>query len=267
MAESSLPTESIMAATASPTLTAPHRAGTRYSRTILSCAASITLVTLLLAGAPATATPPAHAEFGSENAAPEVHGVADWVARSGDNQGTPFLIVDKRHAHVFVFDANAHLTAHAPVLLGAAKGDDSVPGIGERPIKDIKPYERTTPAGRFVAEAGRNLRGEDIVWIDYDAAVSMHRVITSNPAERRLERLASPTYLDNRISYGCINVPVAFFNAYVSPIFTGEHRAVVYVLPEVHALRKVFPGYEGVEPAIRRAEPPKAKPTRMVSAQ
>ena len=42
------------------------------------------------------------------------------------------------------------------------------------------PEERTTPAGRFVAERGQNLRGEDVVWIDYDAAVLMHRVITTS---------------------------------------------------------------------------------------
>jgi hypothetical protein len=224
------------------------------------------LVSAVLLSAHATAAPGAHADLGKENAAPEVRSVADWVARSGDNGNGPFLIVDKRHAHVFVFDASAHLTAHAPVLLGAAKGDDSVPGIGDRPIKDIKPFERTTPAGRFVAEPGRALRGEDVVWIDYDAAISMHRVITTNPKERRLERLMSPSYLDNRISYGCINVPVAFFNEHVSPIFSGDHKAIVYVLPEVHSLRQVFHGYDGNEVPAQRARDG-AKTMRVATAR
>ena len=39
-----------------------------------------------------------------------------------------------------------------------------------------------------------------MVWVDYDAAVSMHRVRTTNAAERRLARLASPGIDDNRIS-------------------------------------------------------------------
>lgn len=47
----------------------------------------------------------------------------------------------------------------------------------------------------------------------------MHRVVTSNPAERRLARLVSPTADDNRISYGCINVPVAFYETYIRPMF------------------------------------------------
>ncbi len=201
---------------------------------------------------------PRQAAFGAEHAAADVRAVADWVRQARDNEGAPFLIVDKKNARLFVFDPDARLAATAPVLLGAARGDDSVPGIGERRIADIKPYERTTPAGRFVAEAGRNLQGEDIVWIDYDAAVSMHRVRATNPRERRLERLATPTVADNRISYGCINVPVAFFNAYVSPVFAAG-KAVVYVLPETRALREVFRSRDGVSPAASLATGERAR--------
>lgn len=183
------------------------------------------------------------AAFGREHPGADVRTIADWVSQSRDNGGAPFLIVDKRNARVFVFDADARMLGTSPVLLGAARGDDSVPGIGERKMADIRPFERTTPAGRFVAEAGRNIQGEDIIWIDYDAAVSMHRVRATNPRERRLERLATPTIADNRISWGCINVPVAFFNAHVSPVFSHGSKAVVYVLPEVHPLRDVFPSY------------------------
>ena len=166
--------------------------------------------------------------------------VAQWSAHSGDNRGSAFIVVDKRNARAFVFDGHGNLRASAPVLLGAARGDDSVPGIGERRIGDILPHERTTPAGRFVGEAGRNVQGEDIVWVDYDAAVSMHRVRATNPRERRLERLATSTSADNRISYGCINVPAAFFDRYVSPLFAGRRTAMIYVLPETRPLRQVF---------------------------
>jgi len=195
----------------------------------------------------------AHADFAREQPAPEVRHVADWIARTHDNGSAPFLIVDKRHARLFVFDREARLVANAPVLLGLAKGDDSVPGIGDKKIADIKPHERTTPAGRFLADSGPDLRGEEVVWIDYDAAVSMHRVITSNPKEHRAERLATPTYLDNRISYGCINVPHAFFDAHVAPIFSDGRQAPVYVLPDVKPLRAVFPGYDGPDSAPVRA--------------
>jgi hypothetical protein len=134
------------------------------------------------------------------------------------------------------------LRASSAVLIGAAIGDDTVPGIGDRPIALVRPEERTTPAGRFVAERGRNARGEDVVWVDYDAAVSMHRVITSNPAERRLERLASPTVSEHRISYGCINLPADFYESEVRPLF-AQHPAIVYVLPDRKPLGQVFAGY------------------------
>jgi len=71
----------------------------------------------------------------------------------------------------------------------------------------------------------------------------MHRVITSNPKERRLHRLATPTPKDNRISYGCINVPVVFYETVVRPAFTGT-EGIVYVLPEVRSMREVFSSYD-----------------------
>jgi len=103
----------------------------------------------------------------------------------------------------------------------------------------VRPSERTTPAGRFVAQPGKNAGHEDVLWVDYDAAVSMHRVRATNPAEHRLERLASPTPKDNRISYGCINMPVKFFEQTLWPTF-GKRGGIVYVLPEKKSLEQVF---------------------------
>jgi hypothetical protein len=124
-------------------------------------------------------------------------------------------------------------------LLGAALGDDSVPGIGTRTMASIQVHERTTPAGRFIGERGKNTSGEGVVWVDYDAAVSMHRVRLNNPIERRADRLASPTAADNRISFGCINVPVAFFDRHIETLF-AHLQAVVYVLPDVKSVQEVF---------------------------
>ncbi|MCY1536051.1 hypothetical protein D9M68_714880 [compost metagenome] len=68
----------------------------------------------------------------------------------------------------------------------------------------------------------------------------MHRVRATNPSEQRLQRLASTTASDNRISYGCINVPAAFYDRYVKPMFASRGRAV-YVLPAVASLDARFP--------------------------
>jgi hypothetical protein len=194
-----------------------------------------------LQASPAPVLPPSfkQADFRGEPHAADVARIADWVATTGDNVSVGFVVIDKKQAKLFVFDENARLRSATAVLLGGAPGDDTVPGIGVRPLTDVKPEERTTPAGRFVAERGTNLRGEDVVWVSYEDGVSMHRVITTRPEERRLERLATPTPADNRISYGCINVPTAFFEEYVAPLF-ALYRAMVYILPESKTYEQVF---------------------------
>lgn len=165
--------------------------------------------------------------------------VTAWVLETADNQGLPFLIVDKINARVFAFDREGQLLGAAPVLLGLARGDISPPGIGDRPLSAITPGERITPAGRFLASMGENLGGKDILWIDYDSALSLHPVITTRAADRRLQRLATAAAEDNRISYGCVNVPVEFYEGTVQPAFNGT-TGVVYILPESRTLAEVF---------------------------
>lgn len=178
-------------------------------------------------------------DFGSVAPTDDVRQAAIWAVASGDHQNKSFVILDKKDARVYVFEPNGRLKAVTPALLGYAVGDDNAPGIGSKPLSQIKPEERTTPAGRFVAEIGMNARGEDVVWVDYDAAVSMHRVLTTNPAERRLERLATPTHEDNRVSYGCVNLPKAFYEDVLAPT-VRQGGAIIYVLPETRPLHQVF---------------------------
>jgi hypothetical protein len=168
-----------------------------------------------------------------------VHDLAQWVMRAGDNRSLPFVIVDKVDAQVFVFRADGQFTGAAAALIGSAVGDETAPGIGNRPLSGMLPAERTTPAGRFVASTGRNLSGTEIIWVDYDNAVSLHPVIIGKPAERRLQRLVSPTPADNRITYGCINVPARFFQQVVKPAFS-QSDGIVYVLPETHGVGDFF---------------------------
>ena len=177
--------------------------------------------------------------FAAQEASVEVRQMADWVMDRNDHQGMPFVIVDKVQARVFVFQPDGKLSGATPALMGSAQGDDSVSGIGEREMSAILPHERTTPAGRFVSLPGINSFGEDIVWVDYNAAVSMHRVRAKEPKEQRLQRLASATPDDNRISYGCINLPADFYDSVLKPAL-GTRQGVVYVLPEIRPLQSVF---------------------------
>jgi hypothetical protein len=164
---------------------------------------------------------------------------AEQVVAARNNQGLPFLVVDKVQARVWIFTGLGAMLGSSPVLLGLAIGDTSVPDIGERKLSNIRPEERITPAGRFPSTLGRNLQGQEVLWVDYDGGVSMHRFVRGQPSERRAERLATPTPTDNRVSYGCINVPAAFFNALVLPT-VRQNGSIVYVLPETRPMNQLF---------------------------
>jgi hypothetical protein len=202
------------------------------------------------------------ANFGDETPSPDARHVANWAVFTGDNQGKSVVILDKKSARVYTLDPRGQLIAATPALLGSAVGDDSAPGIGDKPLAQIRPEEKTTPAGRFEAQPGVNTAGEDIIWIDYDAAVSMHRVRPTVAAERRLERLASATEEDNRISFGCVNLPVHFFEQVLSPT-VKKTGAIVYVLPETRTPQEVFGSWDVTDSAAR----PVASAVRHVRTQ
>jgi hypothetical protein len=90
-----------------------------------------------------------------------------------------------------------------------------------------------------MANLARNLSGQDILWVNYEQSISMHALRSADPKERRPERLNSSTVLDNRISYGCINVPPAFWRDVVRLAFTNQ-QGVVYMLPETRSIQSEF---------------------------
>jgi len=141
---------------------------------------------------------------------------------------------------VFVYDAKGKLLGETPALIGITAGDDSTPGVGNKTLAEMGPAEKTTPAGRFPSKIGPATTGQDVLWVDYGTAVALHAVVTGNKRERRLERLLSPTVSDNRITFGCINVPTNFFAQRIKPIFE-KTGGVTYVLPDAKPLEVVFP--------------------------
>jgi hypothetical protein len=179
------------------------------------------------------------ADFGVEPASGSVQHLAQWILHTDDHQGLPFVVVDKIQARVFVFSPSGQLLGAAPALPGLSMGDDGLAGTGERPLSDIAPHERITPAGRFVANLDVNAVGQALLWGDYEQAISLHPVRNANPDERRLDRLATPSTQDNRITYGGINVPARFWRTIVAPLFEGT-QGIVYVLPDTHPLGLVF---------------------------
>ena len=166
--------------------------------------------------------------------------VADWIAASSDNGSLPYIIIDKKAAAAFLFDAKGKPMARAPVLIGVATGDDATPGIGAKSLAEIGPAERTTPAGRFLAKFGWAAGRQKVLWVDYATSVALHTIPTGNKKERRRQRMLSPTIDDNRITFGCINVPKVFYSKGVRRLFE-KNGGYVYVLPDTKPLEAVFP--------------------------
>jgi hypothetical protein len=167
--------------------------------------------------------------------------LAGWVVATKDSQGYPFAIIDKAAAQVLVFGGDGKLRGAAPALLGSAIGDHTAPGVAGLALREIPGRDRTTPAGRFVGGFGPSIDAGRVLWVDYDSSVSMHPTATGVPAEKRPERLASPTPDDNRITHGCINVSPEFYEQVVAPTF--QHGGVFYILPDRKSLAETFPDF------------------------
>ena len=178
-------------------------------------------------------------DFSAVQPSEDARFAATQVLDSADHAGLPFAILDKREARLYVFGGNGRLMGASPVLLGLAVGDFAVAGVSGRAPASLSAAERTTPAGRFASEPGHNDKGDDIVWVDYGASLAIHRLRPAPAIERRPDRLASPVAEDRRISFGCIVVPVAFYDAVVGPSL-GRQRGVVYVLPESRPVQAMF---------------------------
>lgn len=193
-----------------------------------------------LANVAVLAQPAGKPEFGAQRASDDARFVADWIMDSADHRGMPFAVVDKKDARIYVFESGGRLSGSAPALLGQAVGDDSSPDVGAHTqAGEVPLLERTTPAGRYISQPGRNLEGEHVVWVDYAAALAIHRVRPGVTLRSREARLASATPDDNRASLGCVVVPEAFYDNVVQPLL-GRSRAVVYVLPETRPVREIF---------------------------
>ena len=190
----------------------------------------------------ADSTPEQRAVFVDEVPSATTKSVADWVADSRDHDDRVFAVLDKVGARLCVFDSAAKLIGSSMVLVGSAIGDKTLPAVRDKPLSAIRSEVRTTPAGRFVSEAGHDSAGEAALWVDDDAAVAVHRVQEIDPKERRFERIATSSAEDKQISNGCVNVPWAFFEQVARPVL-GASRGMVYVLPEVKPSREVVPRF------------------------
>ena len=153
----------------------------------------------------------------------------------------PYAVLDKKTASLILYDANGKPLDQVPVLIGIAAGDDASPGVGSKKLSDLGPAEKTTPAGRFLAKFGYAAGRQRVLWVDYTNSVAIHPIpADAAKKENRRGRMLSETPDDNRITFGCINVPRAFYGKHVQPVFQKK-GGYVYVLPDTKPLEEVFP--------------------------
>ena len=165
--------------------------------------------------------------------------MVNWVGSAKDNHALPYIVIDKPGAVAYLYDGKGKMLGHAPVLIGIAPGDDATPGIGAKSLAEIGPAEKTTPAGRYLAKFGVAAGKQRVLWVDYATSVALHTIPPGNPKEKRTARMLSPEIEDNRITFGCINVPKLFY-AKVSPLFRRK-GGYVYILPDSKPIEEVFP--------------------------
>ena len=186
--------------------------------------------------------------------------LAGWIVASKDSQGYSFAIIDKAAAQILVFGGDGRLRGAAPGLFGSAVGDHTAPGIAGLALREIPGRDRTTPAGRFIGGFGPSIDAGRVLWVDHESAVSIHPTATGVPAERRAERLASPSPDDNRITHGCINVTPDFYERVMQPTF--ERGGVFYVLPDKASLADTFPEFAKSRTTTERTDRNRAKASR-----
>jgi len=193
----------------------------------------------------------------SVDASDDARYVEHWIRARGDDHGRPFVIVDKKAAHIFVFGAGGKLVGESATILGQSRGDVPVPGAGQKDPSDLLPAERKTPAGRFESQPGRNLHGEPVVWVDYDTGIAIHRVRPGISQLQRVSSLASEDPANKRLSLGCVVVPESFFWSVVIPTM-GHSQGVVYVLPEDEPVQALF-----AEPRVEARDASRPAPTTL----
>jgi hypothetical protein len=167
--------------------------------------------------------------FGAK-ASRQVTDTANWILKSGNNKGEPFIVADKRGGMLYVFEANGELNKKTPALFGRDIGDKA----DLDSVLDDESASKITPAGRFLgqvasdAEYGNTI---DFLQSNADWNLAIHKTYLGTPSEQRPRRLETPDPKDNRISYGCINCSESVMNQNIIPLFK-KNGGFVYVLPE-----------------------------------
>lgn len=162
---------------------------------------------------------------------------AQWALDTKDTEGYPFIVTDKVGAAMYFFDENGVLLKKSPVLVGKNVGDF----IGNTDAGRITPSGRFEIAPETDATYGNvfSVMGTDMVDSETGdlVEVAIHRLALHDPSENRPQRIATKTPLDNRISWGCLNLDNKVMDWAVRNYPLG---GVIYILPETAKGRSAF---------------------------
>lgn len=225
---------------------------------MLSIAAAVNFSTVQISEARATQLPVTtysvtraletpKADFKGVEAPAAVRLVADWQARKG---GAAFIVVDKPGGLLYAFDASGSLLAKTPALTGKTVADVYTEAQKRLSLAQTTDKDKVTPAGEFASKGVNSGYGKSVEFSHFGTSrLLIHSVYLGTPSERRAERLSSPTGEDNRVSYGCINVPAEFVKDVLEPHFMGASRVVV--MPETMSVEEMFPDVK--QPTVTEA--------------
>lgn len=153
----------------------------------------------------------------------------NWVVQKKDHRGKNFVVADKDAGKIYVVSPSGKILNTQNAIFGRGKGNTNA--------------DFNTPSGRFflhkvtkehLSRKNQKIYGDSLLTLHNPETgkalvqpsggyVAMHRVLNK---EGRLNALSTPTASDNYISFGCINVPTAFYDSAVD----GLDNAMVYVL-------------------------------------
>lgn len=168
------------------------------------------------------------------------------------NINSAYLLLDKPTCTTYVIGLDKKEVGHCTTLLGTTMGEE--PNV----ITDLDgnryTQTTTTPAGKYkVGHEG--ICKEDLITYDgrilniYGSGSVCIHIVYPGEYPERMKRLKSPTLIDNRISYGCINVTKEFWDKCIAPYI--DEGSIIMITPDFYKTTT----YTTIDPNTRVLEP------------
>jgi len=170
------------------------------------------------------------------------------------NETEPWLLTDKPNSRIYVIDEEGKEIADTTVCLGATKGE--MPNTAD--LEGNRYTETTTtPAGKHtlgteitISKEDSILYGGKVISIDGtyyapNSTIAALHVVYPLELELREAAIRTPNPDDNRVSWGCINVPKAFWDKYIAPYI--HKGSTIYITPDFYQTTTLNPRTGEVE--------------------